>query len=67
MSDLEAAFEGALRAELRALVTAMLTPPWPPRACPSCGAAPGGRRGLHSHQLTAWCLGCGWARNRPAA
>lgn len=32
---------------------------WPPKFCPGCG-----REGVEFHSLTAWCLSCGWAKNK---
>lgn len=31
--------------------------------CPACGASAGGRKGVHYHSLSVWCLRCGWSAN----
>lgn len=35
-----------------------------PEVCPKCYARQGGPRGVHWHELTVWCLNCGWGKNR---
>jgi hypothetical protein len=51
--------EGAAAAGLRNPSSTIIVP----ETCPNCGASRGGRFGVHWHNVSVWCLNCGWGRN----